>query len=349
MPKICQYKNEQGIYCERHAIYGTTSYTPLFCKSHKKDKMKYVLNTPLCKCGKYASYGYPENRTRINCVNCKMDGMIDLTGRQCKCGTKASFGYPNKKPNHCSKCKSSNMVNLKSKFCQCGKNPSFGLPEDNPTHCSNCKTKDMVNVKKKRTCKCGKQAYYGLPTDNAPSCCAECKLKNMVNIVSKRCKCDKNIPSFGNPTDKRPSCCTSCKTKDMVDIAHPRCKSNETHNIPCDIKANKKYDDYCTHCFANLFPNNPKTLQIRAKSKELQVVSHIANIFKGFIHDKPLYVDLNGGCCPSRRRIDLRKLIGNTLLCIEIDEDQHKSYNKVDEISRYNDLFTNKIKNFIFS
>jgi hypothetical protein len=170
----------------------------------------------------------------------------------------------------------------------------------------------------------------------------------MENIISKKCQCGKSIPSFGLPTDKSPTCCIKCKSKNMVNIAYKKCKSNETHNIPCDIKANNKYNDYCTHCFANLFPNNPKTLQIKAKSKELKVVNHISSIFKGFTHDKPLYIDLSGGCCPSKRRIDLRKLIGNTLLCIEIDEDQHKSYNKVDEVRRYNNLFMDFSGKYVF-
>jgi len=53
-------------------------------------------------------------------------------------------------------------------------------------------------------------------------------------------------------------------------------------------------------------------------------------------------------CCPSKRRIDLRKLFGNTSLCIEFDEDQHKRYDKVDEMSRYNELFMDFSGKYIF-
>lgn len=57
----------------------------------------------------------------------------------------------------------------------------------------------------------------------------------------------------------------------------------------------------------------------------------------GFVHDKPLWVQ---GCdCTHKRRIDHRKLIGNTLLCIETDENQHMSYSKQDEIDRYHDCY----------
>jgi hypothetical protein len=59
--------------------------------------------------------------------------------------------------------------------------------------------------------------------------------------------------------------------------------------------------------------------------------------FEGFVHDKPLYT---GGCdCTHRRRIDHRKLIGATLLCVETDEFGHRRYDPKDEQVRYDDLY----------
>jgi hypothetical protein len=40
-----------------------------------------------------------------------------------------------------------------------------------------------------------------------------------------------------------------------------------------------------------------------------------------------------------RRRIDHRKLIGATLLCVETDEFAHKRYDAKDEEIRYDDLY----------
>jgi hypothetical protein len=74
----------------------------------------------------------------------------------------------------------------------------------------------------------------------------------------------------------------------------------------------------------------------------------LLNKYDGFIHDKPFYVDLEGGCCATKRRIDLRKLIHDTMLCIEIDENQHKSYIKTNEQSRYDDLFMDLSGKYIF-
>ena len=87
---------------------------------------------------------------------------------------------------------------------------------------------------------------------------------------------------------------------------------------------------------------------MRKKSKELQVVAHIAPTYDGFVHDRSRYVDLEGGCCSTKRRINLRKLINNTILCVEIDEDQHKRYLKQDEEHRYDDLFMDFSGKYIF-
>lgn len=95
--------------------------------------------------------------------------------------------------------------------------------------------------------------------------------------------------------------------------------------------------NYCCPCFQHLFPNDPLSFQIRSKTKEIAVRDYINSIFTDFHHDTPLWT---GNCdCTHRRRIDHRKLIGNTLLCIETDEHQHRSYDKEDEEIRYDDLF----------
>ena len=127
------------------------------------------------------------------------------------------------------------------------------------------------------------------------------------------------------------------------------CKSRQPpYNTQCGISGNRKLNGFCTHCFANIFPDDPRTLNIRVKSKELKVVSHIPSKYKEVIYEQPWYVDLKGGCCETKRRIDLRNLINNTMLCIEIDEDQHKSYIKENEVARYDDLFMDFSGKYIF-
>lgn len=99
----------------------------------------------------------------------------------------------------------------------------------------------------------------------------------------------------------------------------------------------KKYDWYCATCFKRLFPSDPRSTVIYKHTKEIRVRNAINSAFEGFIHDTPLYT---GNCdCTHRRRIDHRKLIGNTILAIETDEHGHSGYNSADEEIRYDDLY----------
>ena len=97
------------------------------------------------------------------------------------------------------------------------------------------------------------------------------------------------------------------------------------------------YDGYCATCFKQIFPNDPRSKIIYTHTKEIMVRNHINANFDGFIHDTPLYT---GNCdCTHRRRIDHRKLIGNTILAIETDEFGHRAYDARDEDIRYDDVY----------
>ena len=114
----------------------------------------------------------------------------------------------------------------------------------------------------------------------------------------------------------------------------------------CVRSGNIKYKYYCTFCYQHLFPNDEASKNIRVKTKENYVRDFLKDTFEGFIHDIPLW---SGNCdCSHRRRIDFRKLIGNTLLCIEVDENQHKRYKEKDEEIRYDDLFMLHGGKFVF-
>jgi hypothetical protein len=125
------------------------------------------------------------------------------------------------------------------------------------------------------------------------------------------------------------------------------CKSGYCYQ-PVTKHEFKKYDGYCHFCFANLYPEHESSLFITRKSKELKVISYLLNILKEWIYDKGFYVDLEGGCCSTRRRIDLRYLYLNTMICIEIDENQHKNYIQINEEARYNDLFMDFSGKYVF-
>jgi hypothetical protein len=357
--------------CGTIPVFGLPNNKPSCCAKCKTDDMIDLVNKK-CLCGYKPSFGL-FNESPICCSKCKTDEMIDLTHKKCLCGIQPTFGLPNDKtPSCCAKCKTNNMIDLISKKCLCGIQPCFGLITDKiATCCIKCKTDDMIDIRH-NLCLCGTRPIFGLSTDKIPSCCVKCKTNLMINLCAKLCKCESAQPSFGLLNDESPSCCAKCKTDNMIDIKSKKCpcgirpnfglpndktptccskcKLNNMINIKdkrciatdkdgnsyCNTFANPKYDNYCTHCFSNLFPNDERTPLIRKKSKEIAVRNFINEYFIEFYHDQPLWT---GGCdCTHRRRIDHRRLINGTLVCIGTDEFQHRSYDKYDEIIRYDDL-----------
>jgi hypothetical protein len=90
----------------------------------------------------------------------------------------------------------------------------------------------------------------------------------------------------------------------------------------------------CFRCFCEQFPTHEK-VKTRARV-ELQVREFLNSHFADFVHDQPIHT---AHCvCSHRRRVDHRRLVGNTLLCIETDENFHKYYAKDDEDARYHDV-----------
>jgi hypothetical protein len=97
---------------------------------------------------------------------------------------------------------------------------------------------------------------------------------------------------------------------------------------------NPKYDRYCVRCFCKEFPEDERA-QKKARV-EFQVRDYLNSHFPDFVHDQPIHT---AHCvCSHRRRVDHRRLVGNTLLCVETDENFHRYYNKGDQDARYHDV-----------
>ena len=94
------------------------------------------------------------------------------------------------------------------------------------------------------------------------------------------------------------------------------------------------YDGYCFRCFCDEFPHDER---VKNRGRvELRVRAYLNSHFAGFVHD---HVMPTAHCvCDHRRRIDHRREVGNTLLCIETDEHHHRNYDKDDESARYHDM-----------
>ena len=312
-----------------------------FCSQHKEIGMINLL-CKLCACGKSRpTYNY-KSLTANFCKECKEEDMINVNDKNCNCGkVKPTFNYQGLKPEYCVSCKKSDMINVVNEPCKCGKStrPNFNYEGLRPEYCSICKEPDMIDVVHTR-CKCGKFQpsfnYEGL----TPEYCKLCKKDNMFMIRKRLCIQCKSGQATYNLFSQKARYCNQCKTPEMINVID-KCK-NET----CTSSGNIKYKYYCTFCYQHLFPDDEAAKNIRKKTKENYVRDYLREEFDGFLHDIPLWT---GNCdCSHKRRIDFRKLIGNTLLCIEVDENQHKRYVNTDEEIRYDDLFMIHGGKFIF-
>ena len=287
-------------------------------------------------------FNFPDFTSGTHCNSCKEPGMINVVNKMCiKCNqVQATFNFPgSKKRTHCSSCKEPGMISLASRMCiKCNQVQStFNFPDSTtPTHCGACKESGMIDVGNKKCVVCSQvQPRFNFPGFTTGTHCSACKEPTMINVVDRKCESCKVLrPLYALQRGQVPVRCFNCKTPDMIDVVHKPCKGADG---TCIQRGNPKYRGYCTHCFSNMFPKDPLTFQIRKKSKENTVRDFINETFDGFQHDQ---VMSTGHCdCTVRRRIDHRKIIGNTILAIETDENQHKSYDAMGEETRYDDLY----------
>ncbi len=333
---------------------------PTCCKNCRKEDMINI-TTSLCPCGTYATYNFKGNKNPIYCNTCKKEGMENIVTKKCFCGKAiGSFGKPGtKKGTHCKECKPDDYVIVIAKLCKCNSaQPYFGLPTDSSaTCCMKCKTDDMMDIRgAKCVCKT-KFPVYGFPDDKRATCCKDCRKDGMVNIRATLCECNTSQPNFNYPSEKKPRYCSNCKKDGMVDVvtlnSKRACKGTfelQALGLKCpyEHRGKKKYDYYCTLCFERNFPLDPRTKEINMRTKELAVRDYLAQRYTdpSFIHNKEIWTGQKD--CTCRRRIDFRALYGNTLLCIEVDEEQHKYRNKQDEALRYDDLMLLHGGKFVF-
>jgi len=298
---------------------------------------------------------------------------------RCKdCMKRASFGNIGENPRFCATHKLEGMINVTKKICVISgcKNQAQGSTDKCKKHggskrcivngcessaadyiTSKCKKHGGGKICSEPGCKSGVQGITGkCKKHGGGKICSEqgCKSKVISNNkcwehYNKKCieegcetparygydKCKKH------GGDKR--CIVNGCSSSSIDRTGKCGKHGGGIRCPNCIDwidsrcGQKKYDGYCATCFKRLFPEDKRSKVVYSHTKEIIVRNAINDKFEGFIHDRPLYT---GDCdCTHRRRIDHRKLIGNTILAIETDEFGHSRYDETDEIIRYDDVY----------
>ncbi|APC25563.1 hypothetical protein BST79_gp050 [Only Syngen Nebraska virus 5] len=307
-----------------------------------------------CACGKYPTYGLLGNTERIWCSKCKPDGAVDVKNKKCPCGKRPSYGLPGEPAKWCKDCpeKPKDAINVKHKKCPCGKIPSYGLPGEPAKWCKDCKLKDAVNVVNKR-CPCGKsQPVFGLPGEKA-TWCKDCKPQDAVDVVNKRCPCGKSQPVFGLPGEKatwckdckqvyavnvthkkcpcenraiyglygdtRPTWCGKCKPDEAIDIIHKICPGYD--GISCPVRTflmNGKA--YCLSC-------DPDESRRLPRKKDEHAFFMFLDNHNIEVTQREYRIDYR--CVETAKShafIDGIIITPDIVVCLEVDEDAHKSY-----------------------
>jgi len=242
------------------------------------------------------------------------------------CNVNPYYNYEGERANYCAKHKLKGMIDVKSSHCifkDCRRQSIYNIPNEKARYCSLHKTDRMINVKRismPKTCEypdCHKIPRFNIPTNKCGLYCSEHKKYNMVDVVTKKCSKPDcyAYPKYNFAHKTGGLYCYEHKTKNMINVLERLC------NTPlCTTLGLKKYDYHCLFCFVHLFPHSPLTRNY--KTKEASVVEFVKSTFPEYtwINDKRV----QDGC--SRRRPDLLLELGDQVLIIEVDENQHVDY-----------------------
>ena len=169
---------------------------------------------------------------------------------------------------------------------------------------------------------CNDLGNYNFLNRFAKNVCKKHKLNNMIYFGRKRCLdiyCIKH-PSFNYEFRNYGIYCYDHRLLNMVNVVNKRCKT-----YLCELNVGNKYDGYCLYCFSNIFPEKC----INYKTKEQCVIEFVKKVFQlSWIIDKKIY----DGC--SLRRPDLFLDLGYQIIIVEVDENQHISYDNICENKR---------------
>jgi hypothetical protein len=140
----------------------------------------------------------------------------------------------------------------------------------------------------------------------------------MINVKSKRCESEgcETIPTYNYEGQKQGKYCSTHRLEGMVNVRDKKCLTPYC----ITIAKNKNYDGYCSRCFMYTFPDKPMARNYKTKEKAVTdfVLEQIPEV--DWIPDKRVM----DGC--SKRRPDLLADLGDQVVIVEVDENQHEDY-----------------------
>ena len=316
--KLRDVKNQRCADCKiKQPIFGTEPKKPIYCfgcARNKPDLKLYDVKNPRCAdCKiKQPTYGTEPNKP-IYCFGCSMkrpdEKRWDVRSKRCAdCKeTRPNYGTELGKAIYCSVC-----AKLR---------PDEMLRDVMTQRCADCKQKKPI---------------YGTKPGSAIYCvkCAEKRpTENLYDVKNPRCAdCKSKQPTYGTELGKAIYCygCAKIRPEEMLrDVKHKLCV---TPHCTTTV-SNKAYKGHCYRCFINTFPDNQ--IVRNHKTKERAVADFIRTSYPDYTiaFDKRVA----DGC--SRRRPDILVDMAEYVVVVEIDENQHDSYDCSCENKRMMEIF----------
>jgi len=247
----------------------------------------------------------------------------------------------------CAKHRTPGMKNVTGKTCTfdgggvCSKFPAFHFPGKKGAGalCGTHKLEGMVNVTPSgHTClftsedgvQCLKKPAFNTSDRQrrAGKFCAAHRAPGMVNVTAKTCEYSQErclkFAGFNVAGERGGKFCATHKQDGMVCVTATQCASSW-----CSTQVNgSTHEGYCLRCFVHLFPDKPVSRNY--KTKERLVVDFVIAAFPSvtWATDKRVA----DGC--SARRPDLLCDMGDHVIIVEVDENEHVSYDSTCENKR---------------
>ena len=312
-------------------------------------------------CMKQPNFNISTETKALYCAEHKKENMIDIKNKRCihvNCMKQPTCNLSTEtKALYCAEHKKENMINIMSKRCihdNCMKQPTYNLStETQPLYCAEHKKENMIDIVSKRCIhdNCMKRPTYNFPFESQPLYCAEHRKENMFISSKKNCqheKC-KELALFG-VINKRAQYCVQHKQSNMINIVlENKCNVLDCENEYCHLIDTIKYcnthipsDKYvmlikrlCKYCDikeeASFVCKDCKKIQ---NKKEWAVVRYLRNVID--THFEYNSSKMLNGC--SKKRPDIYFELDFHCVIVEIDENQHNSYEDTCECARLNEI-----------
>ena len=337
--RICRGATN-GVACTKRAYYNFAGETiPMYCgnANHKLPGMQNIKKVLCENCTLEAYFGFKGEKARF-CKGHSDNGMVNVKSKQCEfenCETQPYFNVPGGKGRFCVDHAEDGMIDVRNKLCietDCEERARYRYPGMPMLYCQ----KHALNGMRDPTAKlcmepeCEIHAIFGNPGEKAIYCNNH-KEPQMVDVHNRQCRTEgcTSKPSYDVPGGKGVCCakCAKMAPEFMVNVFNKQCKLCPT------LVSNKAYKGYCYRCFIHTFPDNDIVRNHKTKERA------VADFLRETYPDLDLVFDRSviGGC--SNKRPDVFLDMGDSVLVVEIDENQHSAYECSCENRRLMQLF----------